>query len=394
MLHSCENPWRISGPRPDLGGGCRRRGPIRGVSRLRVFLFTAALLFLAPRSGAAEDRVWIQGLADAEVWNTDFEPGPLTRAEGDTAALGRLRLWAEGSFTDRLQGFLLGRLEGGRASETGETETKLEQAYLRYSFAEPRRLILQAGRLTLPYGNVARRYLSSDNPLVGAPLSYYLSYPLGVQLNGAVARFDYMVAVLDGPLTRQTYLAEPRSSARPALAAGVTPITGFRLGAYFTRGNYLSPKADAWLLPGKKLEDYDEKVLGGDLEYGLGHFELQGEVTQRRLDVPAAGIARGRAWYLEPKYTFSPRWYAAMRWEQGNLPDALWIWGTQWAATKERIHDLETGIGFRIAPRFLVKASHRVEIGRDQPGGGANSRAFALAFSYRFDLNAWFHPPR
>ena len=84
-----------------------------------------------------------------------------------------------------------------------------------------------------------------------------------------------------------------------------------------------------------------------------------------------------------------------MRWEQGNAPDAMWIWGTQWAAVKARIHDLETGVGFRINPRLLVKASHRVEIGRDDPGGGgANGHAFALEFSYRFDLNAWFHPPR
>ncbi len=395
MSLSFEKPLRPSDPRPDSGRRIGRRGTLGGASSLRVLVVLATLFAMTFRPGVAEDRVWMQGLVDAEVWDTDFESGFMTRAEGDPAPLGRLRLWAAGSFTDRLQGFALGRLEGGRASEAGETQVELEQAYLRYSFAAPRRLVLQAGKLSLPYGNFARRYFSSDNPLIGNPLSYYLSYPLGIQVNGAVARFDYMMAVLDGPLTRQTYLKDPRSSPRPALAAGVTPVTGFRLGAYFTRGAYLSPDARTWLLPGKNLEDFKEKVVGGDLEYGRGHFELNGELTQTRLEVPAAGIARGRIWYLEPKYTFSPRWYAALRWEQGNAPDAHWIWGTRWAALKARVHDLETGVGFRINPRFLVKASHRVELGRDDPGGGGpNGHAVALEFSYRFDLNAWFHRPR
>ena len=341
----------------------------------------------------SEERVLVQGLTDAEIWYTDPQSS-ISRNEGEAASAARLRLWAVGEFRENFQGFVLGAVESGRGTETQETETRLEQAYLRYSFEAPRRLVLQAGRLPLPYGNFSRRYFSSQNPLIGTPLNYEMSYPLGLQISGAVGRFDFMAAALDGPLTHQEYDSPTESVVRPALAAGVTPLTGFRVGAYATKGPYLSRISEWWLLPGADLRDFEEKVSGLDLQFSRAHFELNGELTQARLEVPNAGDARGRTWYVEPKYTFSPRWYAALRWERGDLAEAHWVWGTTWSPEQIRINDLEAGLGCRILPGFLAKASYRTEMDKRSTGPDPEGHALALQLSYSFDVNSWFQRPR
>ena len=393
MFKRSEKRWMSFAVRPSRRFPFRRP-PATARRRLRAGGLLLSLLLLTWGSHRAEERVLVQGLTDAEIWYTDPASYSLSRNEGETASLARLRLWAAGEFMHNLQGFVLGAVEGGTGTEAGETDTRLEQAYLRYSFDAPRRLVLQAGKLYLPYGNFSRRYFSSQNPLIGTPLNYEISYPLGIQISGAVKRFDFMAAALDGPLTHQGYDSPTESAVRPAVSAGVTPLTGFRIGAYFTRGPYLSRISEAWLLPGKTLGDFHEKVMGLDVQFSRAHFELNGELTQTRLEVPATGDAWGRTWYVEPKYTFSPRWYAAMRWERGDLPVANWVWATTWTAEQDRINDLEAGIGFRVVPGFLVKTSYRTELGKQSFGADPEGHALALQLSYSFDVNSWFLRPR
>src|SRR4029453_16525650 len=124
------------------------------------------------------------------------------------------------------------------------------------------------------------------------------------------------------------------------------------------------------------------------------HFELNAEMTQSRLEVPYAGDARGRVYYAEPKYTFSPRWYGALRYERGEVPEAFWIWDTQWSAEQRRVHDVEAGLGFRITPGLLVKASYRTEIDHGDATGELEGHAAALQLSYTFDINSLFDHPR
>jgi hypothetical protein len=300
-----------------------------------------------------------------------------------------------GAFTDQLQVVFVGDVQGGDASGYEQLDVRLEQGYVRYAFGATAPVIVQGGRVTLPFGNFARRYYSDQNPLIGNPLDYEISYPLGIQAIGAVSWFDYMVAAVDGPLTREDYDSDPESSWRPALAAGVTPIAGLRLGAYYTQGEYLSQIAEDWLLPGKALSDYHEKVTGFDLQYSIGHFELNGELTQTRLEVPAAENATGRIYYVEPKYTFAPRWYAALRWERGEQAIAFWIWNAIWSAEKERVDNVEAAVGFRIDRGLLLKASYRTTLRNSEDAEyDPQGRGVALQLSYRFDVNSWFDRPR
>jgi hypothetical protein len=354
-----------------------------------------ALLFLAAGAVPAEDRILLQGLTDLEVWNTDAESEVFSRADGDTAPLGRLRLWSGVILSRRLDGFAMGTVEGGKAAEEGTTEVYLEQAYLRYTFEAPRRLLIQGGRLTIPFGNFSRRYFSSSNPLIGTPMNYPITYSYGIQLNGGAGRFDYMAAVLNGPVTRQEYLAQTSSAFRPALALGVTPVTGLRFGAYATRGSYLGDDVKPALPAGKSTGDYTELVTGFEAQFSRGHFEFNGEFTSSSLETPGTGTGRGHLSYLEPKYTWSPRWFTALRLEQGRTITVEPEIGVPWVQEKEKIRDLEVGAGFRTDPRFVVKASYRTEhLGGASATPDPEGRAFAVQFSYSFDVNSWLSRPR
>ena len=340
----------------------------------------------------------MQGLADAEVWDTGPE-SDLTRNSGEAAGLGRLRLWAIGALAERFQAFAMGSVQRGRATGGDATDLDLEQAYLRYSFAAPRRLILQAGKMTLPAGNFARRYLSSRNPLIGAPANYGIPYPVGIEVAGSVGRFDGLAAILDRPVTTEEVLLgeNPSRAFRPLLAAGVTPIVGLRLGAYTTRGPYLTREWQSMLPAGDRWRSFQQRVTGMDLQFSRAHFELNGDFALSRYEVPRNADGEGKNYYLEPKYTWSPRWFTALRLERSHLPYIWPVDGAPWYASVKKVYDGEVGVGFRVGPELLLKASYRYASERTRYKAYYNAEeGHALAFqvSYSFDVNSWIERPR
>lgn len=361
---------------------------------LMVMLALAALGPTAPLCG---ERVLVQGLADLEGWSTGNDAEPIDKNEGDPAGLWRTRLWSAAQVTDRVQGFAQIWWEGGRAAEDGETEVDLQQAWLRWSFAAPRRLVVQAGRIVQPVGGFSARYLSNRNPLIGAPLNYQVSYPLGAQVAGGVGWFDYLVALVDEPpgLAPTYGGSDPRSSLRPALAVGLTPTTGLRLGGWGTRGTYMSREQDEYLADGDNWRDFMQTVTGLDLAFSRGHFELNSELTDKRYEMPGRHPVDTRAWYVEPKYTWSPRWYTALRLNKTRYADPEIDATGRAHPHVQRLRDAEAGVGFRIDHRTLVKASYRIARKGEYYGyGPVTDHALAVQVSHSFDAISWFEKPR
>ncbi|MGH9750893.1 MAG: hypothetical protein ACRD6R_13335, partial [Candidatus Polarisedimenticolia bacterium] len=345
----------------------------------------------------AEDRFLVRGLLDAEIWKTDDGSRLLSRDDGEAAPVGRLRLWAAGDFAAGLQGFVLGAVEGGDGIGEEETEAEIEQAYLRYNFRS-RPLRLEAGVLPTPIGNFSRRYFSSANPLIGSPDGYSVAYPAGVQLTGRAAKVDYRVAMVDGPLVNEAYVPEPGAALRPMLALGVNPVTGTRLGVYGTRGPYLGGAVEAMLPAGRGWKEYGQSVVGLDASFSRGHFELQADFARSRYEVPGfARNARGTAWFVEPKYTFTPRLFAALRYERNDYPYIQPVAPGVWIGSSAAFEDIEIGAGVRLAPGAVLKIAYRTD---RWDVGGAMAPQFpdgwsvAAQLSYTFDVLSWFERPR
>jgi hypothetical protein len=361
-------------------------------------LLALACLLIHSAPARSEDKVLIQGLFEAEVWKTDDASRLLSRNEGETAPAGRLRLWAVGEFLPRLQGFAVGRVEEGRGSYEDAGESVLDLAVVRYTFEAPRRLVIEGGKIVSPVGNFSRRYLSSTNPLIGSPDSYSVSYPYGIQVSGQVARLDYRVAAIDHPIVNDDYVPpDPGSAVRPAVALGVTPVTGLRFGVYATRGPYLGPGVEAVLPAGTKWKDYGQMITGTEVQFSRGHFELNGDFAVSSYEAPTKTFkSRGRAYFIEPKFTFSPRFFAALRVEKNDYPYIM-PFGSFWVANNSELFDVEAGAGYRLAAGAVLKVAYRRDfwnVPDSRKSMFPNGHSVAAQLTYSFNVNSWLERPR
>ena len=366
----------------------------------RRFIRLAGLVLLVATglggaAHAAEEKWLLEGMIDPTLWKTSDGSQLLARNEGDAAADATLRLFLAAELVPRFDLVVVGTAYG--ATDDNGSDTDFEQAFVRYSIRKAQPLYLEAGKIVTPLGNFSARYLPTVNPLIGKPTSYGVSYPLGVQLAGSLARFDFRVAMVDLPLTNQSYLPEAGSHPRPAVAFGFTPLTGARIGVYYTAGPYLSDEIDPYLPPGAAWEDYGQQVAGVDLQWSRGHVELNADYAENSYDVPTyAEEYRGRAWYGEAKYTFAPRWFAAARYEENlylysqPLPNGYWI------AALPTVRAIEGGAGYRFDRLTEIKASARVDRWSVEPGEEAmlpDGWAAAVQLVHRFDVRSWFENP-
>lgn len=358
---------------------------------------TALVLAFAASPAQAAGRWLFEGLLDAEIEETDAASRLLSKNGGDPLSNGTLQLWAAAEFHPRLQLMVLGQFEGTTADDESGVESEIEQAFLRYSIAGNRPLFLEAGRIVTPIGDFPPRYLSTQNPLIGAPTGYDVAYPLGVQLAGSVSLFDFRAAVIDSPLTNESYVPPADNRARPAVAVGVTPFVGLRLGGYYTRGSYLNEELEADLPAGTDWKDLTQDLVGLDGQFSRGHFEIHADYNVSTYEVPPNGeVLQGNAFYVEPKYTWTPRFYTALRLETNEYVFSR-KFGDFWVGRETRVDDVEIGAGYRFGRDTLLKMSYRLDhwdVDGEDAANFPNGHSFALQLSQAFDVRGWFEAPR
>jgi hypothetical protein len=357
---------------------------------------TAALVATVAAAPAhAQERWLLQGLFDTELWETDSDSRLLSDNEGSQATEGQLTLWLATELDPSVQLVVIGALTGGNAEGQTEVATTLEQALVRTTFGRNRRLMLEAGRVPQTLGNFANRYRADVNPLIGGPTSYTTSYPQGIQFAGSVKWLDFTAGYVDRPLINEGWVPDYDSAFRPTLDFGLTPTVGLRLGAYATEGPYLNENLQPTLAPGSDWKDFDQRVVGFDLHFSRGYLELNGDYNVSSYEVPIQDrLLRGEAYYIEPKYTFSPRFFTALRLESNKYP-FIRLDENGWLARESKFYDFEIGVGYRFGASSLVKASYRQDFWQVDPAMRSffpDGYAVAVQFSQTFDVRSWFEP--
>jgi hypothetical protein len=362
--------------------------------RCLSFALAAVTLTAAPvLSGALEEHVLFEGLAVGEGWTTDDDSVLLSTNEGDPAGAADLQFWQAIEFHPSFHLFAMEELSAESGSGEG-TQSELTLMLLRYSRRGDHPFSIDAGKITTPIGSFPDRHLADVNPLIGRPANYDLEYPLGVAFNGRVSRFDYMASVVSLPLRDGRAMPEADDAPRPALAFGVTPFTGFRMGAFGTRGPFLGVESEEMMAAGSSWREFDQQVIGLDFSFTRGYFVLNGEISTASYEVPShASKIHGKSWFLEGRQTITPRLFVALRLEQSEYPFILPISPAYWVARPVNLYDAEAGLGFRISPTTLLKGSYRRDlwpvdesIRQYYPEG----YAVALQLSQRFDVVSWF----
>ena len=363
---------------------------MRPVIGLALLVALAAAVWPHPLSGQA--RVQLQGIADGELWSTDTNSNLLSRNGGKPAGLGRLQAWGAIETLRSLVFYGMFETQQGKA---GETESEFEQYGVR--FTPSSRFVLDGGRLPGIIGTFAARRFSNRNPLIGTPDGYPTQYPLGVQLSGAVRLLDYRVAMVSLPTVHEDYTPKPTETMRPAIGFGITPFVGVRIGASYTQGPYLNDAYSSGELASRSWKDYEQRVMAADLAVSVGYAELFAEVGKASYEVPRlADPVAGTTYYVEGKYTFTPRLYVAARVGRNDYPFIQSIntpGGQFWVARTTDFHDEEVGIGFRVSAGTLVKAAYRQDKWQVDAGNAAfvrpGGRAFAMQLSQTFDVMEW-----
>jgi hypothetical protein len=353
--------------------------------------FAALILAFLARSsaGAQGGGVLLQGIVDGEGWSTSNSSNLLTRNNGQPAGLGRLELW--GAY-EPFSGFVIyaeGAGEGGPARSDRGTTIYANQLGVRYATTPA--FVVDLGKMTPVIGTFAPRHFSTRNPLIGVPDGYTLQYPVGVKVSGNVGIFDYRAAMVSLPTTHVGYQPDPTPTLRPAIGGGITPIFGLRIGGSFTVGPYLNKDDSASIPAGTKWSDFHQRVAALDASYSRGYVETHVEAARGTFDVPLRGSITGFTYYGEVKYTFTPRFFLAVRAERNKYPfiRAATTAGGPYADRLTDFVDGEFGAGYRVTRNTLVKASVRGDRWWVKPGSGFKGdggHALAIQVSQAFDV--------
>ena len=353
--------------------------------RASAFRMAATLLLGAPATLAAQDWLGVRAIFDLEGWHTGGSSTLLTRDE-PWALL--VRGFGLAVVEPHPSWQLIAGVEVEAASDASTDElVEFEVEQLAVRFMPSALYVVDVGKLLFPIGTFAERRFSTTNPLIGQPDGYPVIYPWGGQISGSTSHFDYRAAVVNLPVTNEQYLPAAGSAARPAISVGVTPLIGLRVGLSWTAGPYLGPDVSGDLPAGSEWQDYGEMILGADLKFARGYFELFAEYGASWYEVPnQSEDVRGKAYYIEAKYSWSPRFFTAARFERNLYAFIRPVGGGNWLARATDFVNTEVGVGFRINPRFLAKFSGRWDDWEIPPGTEAflgEGFAIALQLSYR-----------
>ena len=346
---------------------------------------------LASPPAGAQEWYLLQGIVDAELYDTDTESPLLTRNDGDIAALGRLQLWTAFQLSPSLQLYAQGQLETHNFGGSRETGSDLDQFALRYTRQSAPWLLVEAGKILSPLAAYSERRLSSRNPLIGQPYLYTRAYPWGAKVMGSAGWLDYQLAWIDPSGSDGDYQAiEPDSAFRPALSAGVTPFTGLRFGLSWTRGPYLNSAMNEYLPGGSQWRDYDQTVLGFDFQFSRGYLEFNGQLLRTGREVPYQDHdPEDATYFLELKYTWTPRLYGALRYQGVEVTYVDYAAHHYWYTETSRFKALEVGLGYRFSPDLLLKVAYEADDWDDSGYGyarNARGHALGLQLSWSFDV--------
>jgi hypothetical protein len=275
------------------------------------------------------------------------EPGTTALAAGDTV-LSMRAVATEGAdfqatfFMDSVcsvrvaEGLtLVSRPVAWRSRSDDSWHGRIAQLTARYEAASRIGMRLEGGFLAPPVGLGALEVRADTNPTILSAISsdqalpafdpgvprlalYAMTYPLGAQASFSGPRWDARLAVLDSSVlrSRSPFIDnQPAPAAQFLTGGGVTPVPGFRVGGWWSRGVY----ARAEEIATGATSDRWATLGGVETEYAIAHTRAAGEVIFANLDT-STGTETAASWMVEASQALTPRWFIAGRARRMEAP--------------------------------------------------------------------------
>lgn len=314
-------------------------------------------LSISTRHG--EVRARLSGLLDVEGYYFEHPAPGLIDTTDHFLFNPRLTLFLDGQVGSSLYFFAQARLDRGFDPGDHGASVRLDEYALRYTPWKDGRLSIQIGKAATVVGTWTGRHLSWDNPFVNAPLPYENvtgvsdsevpasrrefgrveadekyeqlpviwgpSYTTGLIVSGQVGHFEYAAELKNATLSSrpESWQATEVGFDHPAFDGriGYRPDLAWNFGLSAGEGSYLRSEAQDELPAGRGLGGYRQYLLGQDVSYSAGRWQLWAETFESRFEVPRLGNVDTFSYYLESKYKITPQLFGALRWNQQLFSD-------------------------------------------------------------------------
>jgi hypothetical protein len=249
-------------------------------------------------------------------------------------------------------------------------DTELYEAGVQYERRGPIAVRIDAGYILSPIGLGLYDVRPGINPTIVPHLSYLTpmpafdptvprasavsaTYPLSAQITVSGRQWDARAAVVNSAPTRVYAVGSPTNPRQTPVVvggAGVTPITGLRLGASFAHGLYATP--DEITVPvaaGRAMT-----MAGGEGEWAFGGTKVSGEMLRTAFE-RIGGAAVAYEWFVQGQHTLSPRWLVAARREGTSAPPLI---NGIVVGSRTDFGVFEATAGFRVTRDVTLRSSY------------------------------------
>jgi hypothetical protein len=348
-------------------------------------------------------RARFSGLIDAEGYYFEHPAPGLIDATERFLFNPRLTLFLDTQIGPQIYFFAQARLDRGFDPSNHGAQFRLDEYALRFTPWEDGRLSVQLGMAAAVFGGWINRHLSWDNPFVNAPLPYenvtaasdetlpvsahgfglvetsekyeYLpiiwgpSYTTGLTLSGRLGRFDYAAEIKNAALSSrpESWSATEIGFDHPAFNGrlGFRPDLAWNFGVSVSEGAYLRPEVESELPAGQGIDDYRQFVIGQDVSYAIGRWQLWAECFESRFEIPRVGNLDAFSYYLEAKYKFTPQLFGALRWNQQVFS------AVEGEVSSRDTRRLDAALSYRFTPHIQLKLQYSFQDGSSLFGDGS-----------------------
>jgi hypothetical protein len=254
-------------------------------------------------------------------------------------------------------------------------------------------LNVRAGRLNIPFGEEYQNRYAMENPLISHSLMDFWGIDPGVELYGALGKFNYVVAVQNGGANGvQDFDGDKSVAGR----IGFDPnphwhfsVSGLRTGDVDVQQDNISAIwfGNGWFrsIGSPATTKFHADAVQGDLtaRWKNGHVSASGGYVRYGDNDPAADNARDVFYYsAEVEQSLTRKFYAAVRFSQILAGKGFPVVGSgdfndyfKGDPTTE-LWRLSLGLGYRFSDRLALKAEYSFENGRQANGSSRDNEDF------------------